>query len=127
MSESYRTLDLRCKYFKEPLLRFAAGKEHVDPKSGLARWGPLSLDPLKRHPDRVRIGIVGTSNTIEKSEQWISVNAAGVPGDEKHPDFPGCGADRGFHTALDFNADWNESKMCFSITNARISLTLCLS
>jgi hypothetical protein len=109
MIETDRTPELRCKYFTEPLLRFAAGKEHVDPKTGLARWGPLSLDPLKRHPDRVRVGFVGTSDTIEKAQKWISVNATGVPGDEKHPDFPGCGADRGFHTALDFSSDWNES------------------
>jgi hypothetical protein len=100
--------EIKCKYFKEPLLRFAAGKEHVDPKTGLARFGPLSLDPLKRHPDRVRIGLVGTSETVEKAEQWISINAKGVPGDEKHPDFPGCASDRGFHTALEFSRDWTE-------------------
>ena len=97
-----------CRYFREPLLRFAGGNEHVDPKTGLASFGPLSLDPLKRHPDRVRIGFVGTGETIEKAQQWISINAKGVPGDEKHPDFPGCAADRGFHSALDFSTDWNE-------------------
>jgi hypothetical protein len=107
-AEQDRVPELRCKYFREPLLRFASGREHVDPKAGLARWGPLSYDPKKRHPDRVRIGFVGTSETIERAEQWISVNARGVPGDEKHPDFPGCAADRGFHTVLDFNRDWNE-------------------
>ena len=107
-AEQDRVPQLRCKYFREPLLRFASGKEHVDPKTGLARWGPLSYDPMKRHPNRVRIGFLGTSETIERAEQWISVNASGVPGDEKHPDFPGCAADRGFHTALDFNRDWNE-------------------
>ena len=80
----------------------------MDPKTGLACFGPLSLDPLKRHPNRVRIGFVGTSETVEKAEQWISINARGVPGDEKHPDFPGCATDRGFHSALDFNTDWIE-------------------
>jgi hypothetical protein len=100
--------ELSCKYFPEPKLRFAGGNEHVDPKTGLARYGPLSLDPLKRHPNAVRIGFVGTAETVEKAEQWISINARGVPGDEKHPDFPGCAADRGFHTALEFNTDWAE-------------------
>lgn len=101
--------EILCKYFKEPVLQFASGKEHVDPKTGLSRWGPLSYNPLKRHPARVRVGFIGTSDTNEKAHQWISVNSAGVPGDEKHPDFPGCAGDRGFHTALDFSHDWNES------------------
>ena len=78
MIETDRTPELRCRYFTEPLLRFAAGKEHVDPKTGLARWGPLSLDPLKRHPDRVRVGFVGTSDTIEKAEKWIKDLYSGV-------------------------------------------------
>ena len=76
-----------CRYFPEPRFGFAGGREHVDRKTGLACFGPLSLDPLKRHPNRVRIGFVGTSETVEKAEQWISINARGVPGDEKHPDF----------------------------------------
>ena len=100
--------ELSCKYFPEPKLRFAGGRQHVDPKTGLACYGPLSLDPLKRHPNRVRIGFVGTAETAEKAEQWISINARGVPGDEKHPDFPGYAADRGFHSALEFNSDWTE-------------------
>lgn len=102
------TPEVSCRYFPEPKLRFAGGKLHVDPKTGLACFGPLSLDPLKRHPNRVRIGFVGTAETVEKAEQWICVNAKGVPGDEKHPDFPGCAADRGFHSALDFNTAWTE-------------------
>ncbi len=100
--------EVSCRYFPEPKLRFAGGGQHVDPKTGLACFGPLSLDPLKRHPNRVRIGFVGTGETVEKAEQWISINAKGVPGDEKHPDFPGCASDRGFHSALDFSTDWIE-------------------
>jgi hypothetical protein len=80
----------------------------VDPKAALACFGPLSLDPAKRHPDRVRVGFVGTADTVEKAQLWIEINAKGVPGDENHPDFPGCGSDRGFHTGLEFNNDWIE-------------------
>jgi hypothetical protein len=107
-SPTFDVPEVSCQYFTEPRLRFAGGKQHVDPKTGLACFGPLSLDPLKRHPNTVRIGFVGTAETVEKAQQWISINAKGVPGDEKHPDFPGCAADRGFHTALDFNSDWTE-------------------
>lgn len=99
---------ISCRYFAEPKLRFASGNEHVDPKAALACFGPLSLDPAKRHPDRVRVGFVGTADTVEKAQLWIEINAKGVPGDENHPDFPGCGSDRGFHTGLEFNNDWIE-------------------
>lgn len=99
---------VRCSYFKEPLLCFASGREHVDPKTGLACFGPMSLEPLKRHPTSVRIGFVGTSETVERAEQWISINARGVSGDEKHPDFPGCSTDRGFHTSPEVSKDWVE-------------------
>ncbi len=97
-----------CSYFREPRLCFAGGKEHVDPKTGLACFGPMSLDPLKRHPTRVRIGFIGTSDTVEKAQQWIAMNSKGVSGDETHPDFPGCDSDRGFHTVLEFDKDWVE-------------------
>jgi hypothetical protein len=80
----------------------------VDPKTGLACFGPKSLDPLKRHPTTLCIGFVGTSETVEKAQEWISINSRGVSGDEKHPDFPGCAADRGFHTILEFDKDWVE-------------------
>jgi len=91
---------IKCHYLAEPKLCFAGGHEHIDPKTGIARYGPKSLDPLKRHPSKVRVGFVGNADTVETAQEWISVNAQGVPGDEKHPGFPGCAADRGFHTAL---------------------------
>lgn len=99
---------VKCSYFEEPRLCFAENKEHVDPKIGLARFGPLSREPLKRHPKSVRVGFVGTSETVEKAEQWISINSKGVLGDEKHPDFPGCASDRGFRTDLEFDKHWVE-------------------
>lgn len=100
---------MKCSYFTEPRLCFGGGKEHVDPKAGLACFGPMSLDPLKRHPTALRIGFIGTSETVEKAEQWISINSKGVSGDEKHPGFPGCSGERGLHTVLEFKKDWVES------------------
>jgi hypothetical protein len=100
LSRSRGTLNLNGSYSSEPRLCFAGGRENDDPKTGLACFGPMSLNPLKRHPTTLRMGFIGTSETIEKAQQWISINSNGVPGDEKHPDFPGCAADRGFHTSV---------------------------
>jgi hypothetical protein len=33
-------ISLRCQYFPEPLLAFANGELHIDPKAGIARYGP---------------------------------------------------------------------------------------
>lgn len=107
-SENRAVPHITCSYFREPPLCFAAGKEHVDPKIGLARFGPTSLDPLKRHPSKVRVGFIGTAETVEKAQQWISINSRGVAGDETHPDFPGYNADRGFHSTLELDQDWTE-------------------
>ena len=37
---------------------------------------------------------------------WLEKSAAGVHGDEDHPEFPGCMADRGFMTKLAFDSAW---------------------
>lgn len=98
--------EIECRYLPEPLLVFGDGGHHVSPKSGIARYGPLSLSPLDRHPASVRVGIIGSSETIEKAQHWLEDNASGVPGDERHPEFPGCDSDRGFFSSLKFDDHW---------------------
>jgi len=96
---------IKCEHISEQLLVFAGGGLHVDPKSGIARFGPKSHG-LRRHPDTVRVGIIGTANTLDKSREWLDTNAKGVPGDEGHPEFPGFREDRGFFSELTFDDEW---------------------
>lgn len=98
---------LACKYLGEPLLAFANGGTHVDPKFGIARFGPKSLNIADRHPTSTRVGLIGTATTIEEAE-WMEINARGIPGDESHPAFSGYSRDKGFHTDLIFNIRWTE-------------------
>lgn len=98
--------ELRCQYLGEPLLEFADEGHHVDPKTGIARFGPKSL-LTKRHPRTVRVGIIGTAETIEATKNWLERSAKGVTGDAKHPDFPGFMHDRGFYTELVFADEWS--------------------
>lgn len=98
---------IRCEYLAEPLLIFGNGGLHVDPRSGIARYGPRSYAPAKRHPDKVRVGLIGTADTMETTKQWLTTNAEGVQGDAKHPEFPGFRHDRGFFSALEFDDGWN--------------------
>jgi hypothetical protein len=104
----WRTAKITPRYIEELPLCFAGDRLHVDPKAGIARFGPKSYDPLKRHPAHVRTGFIGSAETIDKAKQWIEQGAKGVKGDEKHPAFPGYDEDRGFFSKLEFDSKWVE-------------------
>ena len=76
---------IKCRYLIEPRLCFGGGGEHVDPKIGIARFGPKSYKPTKQHPATVRVGFIGSAETIGAAQSWIENTSAGVAGDEKHP------------------------------------------
>jgi hypothetical protein len=99
---------ISCQYFAEPLLVFGDNGMHIDPKSGIARYGPRSYTPARRHPSTVRTGFIGTADSIEKAQRWIEDSSLGVRGNAKHPEFPGYQADRGFFSKLEFDNDWLE-------------------
>lgn len=100
-------LSVRSQYLGEPALQFADGREHIDPKLGISRFGPKSYSPRKHHPAYIRVGFMGSAETIAATREWITTSAQGVPGDEKHPEFPGFMTDRGFFSQLEFDNDWN--------------------
>lgn len=94
------------EHLPEPCLQFADDGLHVDPKSGIDRYGPRSYrTPL--HPASVRIGIIGTPELVEAAHSWIENTAVGVRGDEKNRSFPGFATDRGFFSSLSFGDGWN--------------------
>lgn len=99
---------IKCKYIKEPQLHFPNNGQNTDPKAGISRYGPKSYKPVRRHPFMVRVGIIGSAETIEKTKKWLEENSKGVPGDKEHPDFPGYNEDRGFFSKLAFDNDWIE-------------------
>jgi hypothetical protein len=98
---------ITCKYLDEPRLRFADGREQIDPKLGISRYGPKSLSPKRKHPDSIRVGFIGSGETINVSMEWLTEKAKGVLCDENHIEFPGFMQDRGFYSQLLFDSDWN--------------------
>jgi hypothetical protein len=106
-SDLDRRLSITAEYFAEPLLEFAGGRHHVDPKLGISRFGPKSFEPARRHPAKIRVGFVGTAETIGKAHSWMQSVSDGVPGDLERPEFPGFRADRGFFCSLETSGDWN--------------------
>ena len=90
-------------YTEEPLLSFAGGKTAVDPKLGLADFGPVG--PV---PSYIRIGVVGTGEGVDAWMRYLErAKRPIVPGLNKRgkfydsvafPDFPGVGSDRTFRS-----------------------------
>lgn len=95
------------KYLGEPLLCFAGGRQHVDPKLGILRFGPNSYEPKTRHPASIKIGFIGTAETIETTTNWLINVSQGVNGDSKHTEFPGFSNNRGFYSDLLLDDGWH--------------------
>ena len=98
---------LKAQYLPEPPLGFCGGREHVCPQTGIAIFGPRSLD-LPRHPLTIRLGFIGTGQSIESSRNWITSCAEGAKGNSDHSDFPGFKSDRGFFSDLLIDPCQNE-------------------
>lgn len=97
---------IRAQYLEEPLLEFADGRTHIDPKAGISRFGPKSLSAGADHPRQVEVGFIGTAETIATTRTWLEQSAQGVPGDEKHLEFPGFQSDRGFLSQIVYDDGW---------------------
>src|SRR2546426_11836243 len=81
-------------FVQEPRLIFGEGNTHVDQKAGLTRFGPCMLtDPNLRLPFSIRIGIIGTGETISLAQRWLAKCKDGVTGSADQPNlrpfFPG--------------------------------------
>ena len=61
------TAAVRCELFDEPSLEFASARLHLCPKRGISIFGPRSLDMGNRHPEIIRVGFIGTGETIDKA------------------------------------------------------------
>jgi hypothetical protein len=96
---------MRACFLPEPELEFGAGR-HVDIRFGLANYGPLDArSPLAPHA--IRVGIVGTSETVTGVREWLERCACGVaakpsPQPYLFPAFPGFGSETSFAAELVF-------------------------
>jgi len=102
---------VHARYFDEPALEFAGSAVHVDPKTGLARYGPSSLGS-ESHPRELKLGFVGSGESMASALSWFERTSGGVVGDADAglPDFPGFDEDRGFFCQLRFT-DTTQAKM----------------
>ena len=78
--------------FDEPLLEFGDSGQHLDPRQGLREFGPLQ----PRAGDVVRVGVIGTEETVGGFTEFLAETARGIESENKqlinlNPDFPGLG------------------------------------
>lgn len=64
-------MNITFEYLEEPKLEFGQYFEHQDSKTGLAEYGPFGKNIPGLHPSGVKIGFIGTRETIAGAKEWI--------------------------------------------------------
>jgi hypothetical protein len=83
---------LKSHVIDEPMLEFGDGGQHCDPRQGMREYGPLQ----SRSGDTVRVGVIGTEETVGGFTEFLGETARGIESGNKqlinlNPDFPGLG------------------------------------
>lgn len=97
----------------EPLLVFGGQHQHIDPKTGLALYGPYSLMGQSKPPiTSIILGTVGPSAMLADAEQWLKAcqNVVANEGSEPflYPHFPGINVGLPFQCELIYGDTWRE-------------------
>lgn len=64
-------MSIKVEYLAEPKLQFGSYFEHEDSKTGLAEFGPFGKNVAGLHASEIKIGIIGTRETIAGAKEWI--------------------------------------------------------
>jgi hypothetical protein len=94
---------MRIEFLQEPELEFGVNR-HVDIRFGLMNFGPVDYENSLA-PKQIRLGIVGTNETVEGVRKWLERCRREIPGKESgqpnlFPKFPGFREDVGFLSTL---------------------------
>lgn len=98
----------RLTLLPESPLVFSSRQQHMDPRHGLAAFGPFGLREPGRHANEITVGIVGTGTTISGTRSWLERCSGAVASEDAnqdlHPPFPGLG--RVLHTQWSMASRW---------------------
>ena len=88
----------------EPVLEFAYGGRHTDPRHGIDFFGPADL--LDTPVSVIRVGIVGTQESIDGVKRWLDRCRSEIPAKESplaalYVPFPGFDSDRTFRSVIE--------------------------
>lgn len=99
---------MRADVFDEPQVEFAGGTRHVDPRFGVADYGPVDLG-TPGAPRQIRVGIVGPAEGVEGARRWLErcrdpiASKAGDKSPRLFRDFPGFDSEVTFRSRLAFD------------------------
>lgn len=99
---------MKATVFTEPELEFAGGSRHVDPRFGLADYGPVDFG-TSGAPTDIRVGMIGPADGVDGARSWLERCREPIAAKptEKSPrlfrDFPGFDTDRTFRSRLLFD------------------------
>lgn len=99
---------MKASVLDEPQLEFAGAWRHVDPRFGVADYGPVDLD-APGAPREIRVGLVGPADGVGGARRWLErcrdPIAAKATGKSPHlfRDFPGFDTDVTFRSRLVFD------------------------
>lgn len=99
-------MTFKTRVFDEPILEFGDGGRHCDPRQGLREYGPLQ----PRSGDVVRVGVIGTDETVSGFSEFLEETGRGIESDGKqlinlNPDFPGLGNQNPFRCKFEVPVD----------------------
>ncbi|BDT72780.1 hypothetical protein os4_23250 [Comamonadaceae bacterium OS-4] len=95
---------MKLDFIEEPELEFGGLRRHVDIRAGLTAYGPLDApDGVSR---KIRVGFVGTQQTIDGIQRWLERCNGGIKAKASKqpnlfPDFPGFGHDSPFRAEFE--------------------------
>jgi hypothetical protein len=94
----------------EPELEFRAGNRHVDPRYGVANFGPADADD-ETAQRKITVGLVGPADGVDGVRRWLERCRSPIAGKKARragqenmwPSFPGFAADTGYLAELVFD------------------------
>lgn len=94
---------MKIGFIHEPDLEFGTGR-HIDVRFGLMNYGPLDINDSLA-PKEIRLGIVGTPETVEGLSRWLEACKGEIPAKVSNqpnlfPRFPGFRDDNNWHATL---------------------------
>ncbi len=117
---------MKTEFLEEPELEFSAGT-HVDIRYGISEFGPLDRGTTTA-PREIRVGFVGTGETVEGVQKWLAACRNGVAAKATRlvnlfPRFPGFSHDSCFDSVLTFHERWtsriSERELSDLVSNIR--------
>ena len=102
---------MKIDFLQEPLLEFGNGGRHIDIRFGMMHYKPLDYDSSSA-PSEIKLGIVGSSETVEALENWLEKCRQGIePKNSKQPylfpEFPGFGEENNLPAGISIDSRRN--------------------